>query len=79
MWYVWTLNDSTNFEYVYPIDEIDENDRNMLINLIAIIIGSPDLSNLRCHMFTPAELVDSYIPGFLVNKKLYLVNVIHSQ
>ena len=50
------------------VDPFDTDLRHALANMIAVVFGLPDQStHLWYHMFSPGELENSYLTGFMVH------------
>ena len=50
------------------LDQSDQDLSHCLANLVGVVLGCPPRSNhLWYHLFSPDELKDTYMPGFMFN------------
>jgi len=55
--------------YIFTLDPSDTDLRHAVANMIAAVFALPEGSNhMWYHMFSPKDLEDTHISGFMVNK-----------
>ena len=69
-----TNNDNNN--YIINLDSSDVDLRHALANMIAVVFGLPSRStHLWYHMFSPGDLENSYLTGFMVQVANCISNI----